>query len=72
MYARVSSAEQEKEGFSIPAQQKLIREYASQHDMSIETDFVDVETAKRAGRPGFSAMMQYLKKHPSIRGILVE
>jgi site-specific DNA recombinase len=28
LYARVSSKEQEKEGFSIPAQQRLLREYA--------------------------------------------
>ena len=28
LYTRVSSKEQEKEGFSIPAQQKLLRTYA--------------------------------------------
>ena len=28
MYARVSSQEQAKEGFSIPAQDKLLRNYA--------------------------------------------
>ena len=28
VYARVSSKEQEKEGFSIPAQLKLLRDYA--------------------------------------------
>ena len=28
-YARVSSKEQEKEGFSIPAQQKLLQSYAA-------------------------------------------
>jgi site-specific DNA recombinase len=28
IYARVSSKEQEKEGFSIPAQLKLLRDYA--------------------------------------------
>jgi len=28
IYARVSSKEQEQEGFSIPAQQRLLREYA--------------------------------------------
>ena len=28
IYARVSSKEQEKEGFSIPAQLKLLRQYA--------------------------------------------
>ena len=32
-YARVSSKEQEREGFSIPAQLKLLREYASRNDL---------------------------------------
>jgi hypothetical protein len=31
LYARVSSKEQEKDGFSIPAQQKLLRQYAVDH-----------------------------------------
>lgn len=72
MYARVSTAEQEKEGFSIPAQQKLMREYASQNGIGIAADFVDVETAKRSGRPGFEEMLRYMKKHASVRTILVE
>jgi hypothetical protein len=29
VYARVSSKEQEKEGFSIPVQLKLLKEYAA-------------------------------------------
>lgn len=29
LYARVSSKDQEKEGFSIPAQLRLLREYAA-------------------------------------------
>ena len=29
LYARVSSKEQEKEGFSIPAQLKLLKDYAA-------------------------------------------
>ena len=45
IYARVSSKEQEKEGFSIPAQQKLLRQYALDHDISIAREFTDVETA---------------------------
>ena len=33
IYARVSSKEQEKEGYSIPAQIKLLRDHASVHDL---------------------------------------
>src|ERR1022692_156433 len=35
LYARVSSKDQEKEGFSIPAQQRLLREYALEKDLAI-------------------------------------
>lgn len=37
LYARVSSKEQEKESFSIPAQRKLLRRYAADHSISGQT-----------------------------------
>jgi len=43
LYARVSSREQEREGFSIPAQLKLLREYAGKHSLTILREFIDVE-----------------------------
>ena len=46
IYARVSSKDQEREGYSIPAQLKLLREYARTHEFEIAHEFVDVETAK--------------------------
>ena len=63
IYARVSSKEQEKEGFSIPAQLKLLRGYAAAHRLTVVEEFVDVETAKRIGRPGFTAMVGFFKKY---------
>ena len=56
IYARVSSKEQADEGFSIPAQLKLLREYALEHGYEVAREFVDVETAKRSGRPSFGEM----------------
>jgi DNA invertase Pin-like site-specific DNA recombinase len=47
IYARVSSREQEREGYSIPAQQKLLREYAKQKGLRILAEFTDIETAIR-------------------------
>lgn len=61
IYARVSSKEQEKEGFSIPAQQKLLSGYAANQRFEVMREFVDVETAKRAGRTGFGEMIACLK-----------
>jgi site-specific DNA recombinase len=72
MYARVSSREQEKEGFSIPAQLKLLKEYASANGFSVAKEYVDVETAKQTGRGAFGEMVAYLKAYPSVRVMLVE
>ena len=72
IYARVSSKEQEKEGFSIPAQCKLLRDYARQQRFDIVQEFIDVETAKTTGRTNFTEMVKYLRKHPGVRSVLVE
>lgn len=71
-YARVSSKEQEKEGFSIPAQQKLLQSYAANNHFIIAQDYVDVETANATGRTNFEQMVRYLKTHPNVRTVLVE
>ena len=72
IYARVSSKEQEKEGFSIPAQLKLLKEYASANGFAVAQEYIDVETAKQTGRAAFGEMVDYLKAHPSIRVMLIE
>src|SRR5437764_1691183 len=72
IYARVSSKEQEKEGFSIPAQLKLLKEYAAAQGVAVAQEYVDVETAKQTGRAAFGEMIAYLKAHPSVRVMLVE
>jgi len=72
LYARVSSKDQEREGFSIPAQQKLLRQYATDHSLTIVREFVDVETAKQAGRTGFGEMLAFLRDNPQCRTVLVE
>ena len=46
IYARVSSKDQEREGFSIPAQIKLLTQYAEQNGFEIVRIFEEVETAK--------------------------
>src|SRR5215208_1668350 len=72
IYARVSSKEQEKEGFSIPAQLKLLKEYAAANGFAIAQEYIDVETAKQTGRAAFGEMVAYLKAHPFVRVMLVE
>jgi site-specific DNA recombinase len=72
IYARVSSKDQEREGYSIPAQLKLLREYAQRNDLEVVREFVDVETAKLAGRRHFGEMLQFFSKNPACRVLIVE
>jgi site-specific DNA recombinase len=72
IYARVSSKDQEREGYSIPAQLKLLREYANSHGFEIVREFVDVETAKAAGRKQFEEMVRFFKLNPQCRVLIVE
>jgi len=51
IYARVSSKEQEKEGFSIPAQLKLLKEYAAAQGFMVAQEYVDVETESKPAAP---------------------
>jgi site-specific DNA recombinase len=71
-YARVSSKDQEREGFSIPAQRRLLNEYAIDRGLVVVREFKEAETAKEAGRGAFSAMIAFLKATPACRVILVE
>src|ERR1700736_4040015 len=72
IYARVSSKEQEKEGFSIPAQLKLLKEYAAAQEFVVVQEYVDVETARLTGRVAFGEMVAYLKAHSAVRVMVVE
>ena len=72
IYARVSSREQEREGYSIPAQLKLLNEYAEKKGLRVIKEFTDNETAKKEGRTNFNEMLGFLKKNKDVRTILVE
>lgn len=53
IYARVSSKEQESEGYSIPAQINLLQDYAHTNNFHVTKIFKEAETAKKAGRTEF-------------------
>ncbi len=72
LYARVSSQEQEREGYSVPAQLKALQEYAEKLDLKIVREFIEIETAKVTGRKQFKAMQQYLRTHADVTELLVE
>ena len=72
IYARVSSREQEREGYSIPAQRRLLAEYARSRGFQIVHEFVDVQSAKNPGRKEFGKMLRLLETDVSIGIVLVE
>jgi len=72
IYTRVSSKEQEQEGYSIPSQLKLLTEYAQHKSLKVAKEFIDVETAKKAGRIHFDKMIRFLQDNPNIKIILCE
>lgn len=72
LYVRVSSKGQEKEGFSIPAQLKLLRQYGESQGFHIVKEFRDVETAKQSGREGFGKMVDFLTRNSDCKYLLVE
>ena len=42
IYARVSSQEQQREGYSIESQLRLLRQYAVDNQIEIVEEFIDV------------------------------
>ncbi|MFC1843156.1 recombinase family protein [Candidatus Dependentiae bacterium] len=72
IYARVSSKDQEAEGFSIPSQLKLLREYATKNNYIIVKEFTNVEAASKAGRKMFNEMLTFVEENNNIKHILVE
>jgi site-specific DNA recombinase len=72
IYARVSTKDQEQEGFSIPSQLKLLHDYAFRNGIEIVSEFIDVETAKTAGRTNFGEMLKFLKRNRNCRIVIVE
>jgi site-specific DNA recombinase len=72
IYTRVSSKEQAL-GFSIAAQASLIREYCEKKGLRIIAEFSDDESAKTGGtRTEFRQMVEFIKKHPDCRTVVVE
>ena len=72
LYLRVSSKPQEEEGFSIPAQEKFLRRYASQKNIKIVKVFAESVTGKETGRKQFNAMLKWLKAQKKACHLLCE
>lgn len=72
LFCRVSSREQEESGYSLPAQQKLLTEYAIKQNLNIKKVFSISESASGSKqRTIFNEMLAYLHKH-EIEALVVE
>lgn len=63
-YCRVSSKEQEDTGYSLPAQEKLLDDYAKRKDFHVVKVFSVAESASGAKqRKVFSEMIEYMRRN---------
>jgi site-specific DNA recombinase len=67
IYARVSTKEQQEEGYSIPAQLKAMRAFCEKEDLVPVAEFIEAESAGKAGRTRFGAMLAFLEEHREVR-----
>jgi len=72
IYARVSTKDQEREGYSIPAQLRLLRDEAAKKGLNVVKEFRESESAGQAGRKAFLEMVELVKSESSIKVILVD
>lgn len=74
-YSRVSTADQ-AEGYSLRDQDGVCERAAERHGARVAERFVDDDSAKAGAtltesfdrRPGWQALMRYLRDHPATRG----
>ena len=69
-YIRVSTEEQAKHGYSIEAQRQVLKDYADGHDLAVQEWYVESQSAHKPGRPQFRVMVDYLKAHPTVDGVV--
>lgn len=72
LLCRVSSKEQEDSGYSLPAQEKILVNYAKAKELVVAKTFTISESAGgKKQRDTFNSMFNYVKKH-SIKAIVIE
>ncbi|MCB9801665.1 MAG: recombinase family protein [Pseudomonadales bacterium] len=72
IFCRVSSKEQEETGYSLPAQEKFLREYGDKQGLEVKKVFAISESAAgKSQRKVFEEMITYVRKQ-NICAIIVE
>ncbi|MFQ5788451.1 MAG: recombinase family protein [Thermodesulfobacteriota bacterium] len=72
LYVRVSSLDQERDGYSLDAQEKLGHEYAHRKELEIKRMWKVSESAWHKERKAFNQLVEYAKKHTEIKHIIFD
>jgi site-specific DNA recombinase len=72
LYARISDAYRQGDGYSIAAQISEGSKYAERHGFEVTRVFIEKESAKEEGRPVFNEVLDYVKKAKKPVVLLVE
>ncbi len=73
LFARVSTREQAEEGYSLPAQEKLLQDYVSKQEFSLVKKFSVPESASgKQERKLFNELLTYLEEHIDIKVVVCE
>ncbi len=71
IYTRVSSREQEQEGFSLDAQAKLLRDYANRKGLEIVRGFRGRGDRQGTGRKQFAEMVAFFQRNRAACNVLL-
>lgn len=72
LYVRVSSKEQEEEGYSLDAQVEQGRDSARRHDVEIVKTWAVAESAKDERRAAFAELVDFMRAHRDVTVMLFE
>ena len=72
LYVRVSSKEQEEEGYSVDSQVEHGLEYARRQGIEIARTWTIAESAKASDREGFAELVAFVRSHPDVRAMIFE
>ncbi len=73
LFARVSTREQAEEGYSLPAQEKLLKEYADKKNLKLLKKFSVPESASgKQERRLFNELIDYIFAHKEIKIVICE
>lgn len=73
LFSRVSTREQAEEGYSLQAQERLIKEYAERNSFDVVKRFSVPESASgKQERKLFNELLEYLQNHSEIKIVICE